>query len=95
MLLDQLEFIFVPFVNPDGYEVYCPFINYQIKISSSIICIQYTWTNDRLWRKNRRSPPRGSQCYGVDVNWSYNENWGKVGYFTEVNNHCLIHCALE
>eukprot|EP00300_Choanocystis_sp_HF-7_P042093 c8858_g1_i1.p1 GENE.c8858_g1_i1~~c8858_g1_i1.p1 ORF type:complete len:419 (+),score=29.42 c8858_g1_i1:36-1292(+) len=37
---------------------------------------QYTWTGDRLWRKNRRTPPSGSNCYGVDLN----RNWDSQGY---------------
>ncbi|XP_065913902.1 carboxypeptidase B-like [Dysidea avara] len=55
-LLDTVEFIFVPFVNPDGYA--------------------YTWTNDRLWRKNRRP---GSPCAGVDLNRNYNDHWNEGG----------------
>jgi len=31
----------------------------------------YTWTNDRLWRKNRRPPPAGGTCYGIDLNRNY------------------------
>jgi len=34
-VVDNVDFYFVPVVNPDGYE--------------------FTWTNDRYWRKNRRS----------------------------------------
>jgi hypothetical protein len=37
---------------------------------------QFTWTNDRMWRKNRRNPPTGSNCYGVDLN----RNWDSQGY---------------
>ncbi|XP_065890606.1 carboxypeptidase B-like [Dysidea avara] len=55
-LLDSVEFIFIPFVNPDGYA--------------------YTWSNDRLWRKNRRS---GSPCDGVDLNRNYDEHWSEGG----------------
>jgi len=36
----------------------------------------FSWTNDRLWRKNRRPPPQGSNCYGVDLN----RNWDSQGY---------------
>ena len=31
----------------------------------------YTWTNDHLWRKNRRPPPAGGTCYGIDLNRNY------------------------
>jgi len=37
---------------------------------------EYTHTNERLWRKNRQSPPSGSNCWGVDLN----RNWDVVGY---------------
>ncbi|KAJ3174804.1 hypothetical protein HDU87_006920 [Geranomyces variabilis] len=52
-LLDSTEFIFVPVVNPDGYD--------------------YTWTTDRLWRKNRALPS------GVDLNRNYDDHWGQGG----------------
>jgi len=37
----------------------------------------FTWSNDRLWRKNRRQNPNSS-CYGVDNNrnWGYEWNTG-------------------
>jgi hypothetical protein len=31
----------------------------------------------RLWRKNRSSPPPGSDCYGIDLN----RNYDVVGFF--------------
>ncbi|XP_065909435.1 carboxypeptidase O-like [Dysidea avara] len=61
-LLDSLEFIFIPFVNPDGYA--------------------YTWSNDRLWRKNRRP---GTPCDGVDLNRNYDDHWSENG---SSNNPC-------
>jgi hypothetical protein len=57
-LLERLEFLVVPFVNPDGYE--------------------YTWTTDRLWRKNR-AVIGGSNCMGVDLNRNYDEHWAEGG----------------
>jgi len=38
----------------------------------------YTWTNDRLWRKNR-APNKGSQCIGVDLNRNWDFEWGGEG----------------
>jgi murein tripeptide amidase MpaA len=38
----------------------------------------YTWTNDRLWRKNR-NPNDGAACSGVDINRNYNSHWGEGG----------------
>lgn len=47
---------------------------------------EYTWTHDRLWRKNRRlfvSPYNielaGDQCNGVDLNRNYDINFGGKG----------------
>jgi len=39
---------------------------------------EYTWTNDRLWRKNRR-PNSGSTCFGTDLNRNFNFRWGTDG----------------
>jgi carboxypeptidase A2 len=38
----------------------------------------YTHTNDRLWRKNRRANA-GSACYGTDLNRNFNFRWGTEG----------------
>ena len=38
---------------------------------------RYTWTNNRLWRKNRRN--NGSGSYGVDLNRNYSKGWGLNG----------------
>ena len=37
----------------------------------------YTWTTDRLWRKNRRNNGNGS--FGVDLNRNWGFEWGGVG----------------
>ncbi len=34
----------------------------------------YTWTTDRLWRKNRRTNGGGS--FGVDLNRNWGYQWG-------------------
>ncbi len=39
----------------------------------------YSWSNDRMWRKNRRPPPPGYNCYGVDDNRNYSIGWGGSG----------------
>ena len=36
----------------------------------------YTWTSDRLWRKNRRQV---GSCYGIDDNRNYSIGWGGAG----------------
>lgn len=58
-LIDNINWVFVPVVNIDGYE--------------------YTISNDRLWRKNRRNPPSGSTCYGVDTNRNWPSYWNRGG----------------
>ena len=35
----------------------------------------YTWTNDRLWRKNRVRTTSESDCVGVDINRNFPEGW--------------------
>ena len=37
----------------------------------------YTWTDDRLWRKNRRDNA-GSRCFGVDNNRNWDFQWDTV-----------------
>lgn len=37
----------------------------------------YTWTNTRLWRKNRRQ--NSSSSYGVDINRNFPMGWGGQG----------------
>ena len=56
-LLNQIEFVIAPCINPDGYE--------------------FSWTTQRMWRKNRR--PNPSACAGVDLNRNFNNHWGGVG----------------
>ncbi|MBL8761895.1 MAG: hypothetical protein JNL50_11400 [Phycisphaerae bacterium] len=58
-LLDRVEFVIVPVVNPDGYE--------------------YTWTTNRLWRKNRRN---NGGSFGVDLNRNWGYQWGGEGAST-------------
>ncbi|ORX88790.1 hypothetical protein K493DRAFT_235592 [Basidiobolus meristosporus CBS 931.73] len=41
---------------------------------------EYTWNNDRLWRKNRRNNGNGS--YGVDTNRNWPDHWNKGGSST-------------
>jgi len=37
----------------------------------------YTWTNNRLWRKNRR--PNAGGSFGVDLNRNWADHWGGDG----------------
>ncbi|XP_023335396.1 carboxypeptidase B isoform X2 [Eurytemora carolleeae] len=45
---------------------------------------EYTHTDQRLWRKNRREPPEGDKknCYGVDLN----RNFGTTGFGIGASN---------
>ncbi|KAJ9059094.1 hypothetical protein DSO57_1005894 [Entomophthora muscae] len=54
-LLDQVEIVAVPIVNPDGYS--------------------YTWSNKRLWRKNRHVVSGG---VGIDLNRNFPFRWGEA-----------------
>lgn len=36
----------------------------------------YTWTTDRLWRKNRRPNDKTPKCSGVDLNRNWDEHYG-------------------
>ncbi len=56
-LLDNVEWLIVPCMNPDGYA--------------------YTWSSDRMWRKNRRNNGGGS--FGVDLNRNWGHGWGGEG----------------
>jgi len=38
---------------------------------------EYTWTGDRLWRKNRRK--NNAASYGVDLNRNWDDHWGGEG----------------
>ncbi len=57
-LLDELEWVIVPMVNPDGFD--------------------FTWTDERFWRKNRRDID-GSDEFGVDLNRNWSVAWGEPG----------------
>ncbi len=37
----------------------------------------YTWTNNRLWRKNRRN--NGNGTFGIDINRNWSYKWGGIG----------------
>ncbi|CAG9799908.1 unnamed protein product [Chironomus riparius] len=55
-LLDNVDYVFVPVVNPDGF--------------------QYSFTEDRLWRKNRHYV--NYTCTGIDLNRNYRYMWRYV-----------------
>ncbi|XP_053316384.1 mast cell carboxypeptidase A-like [Spea bombifrons] len=38
----------------------------------------WSWTEDRMWRKNRSPEPSGN-CFGTDLNRNFNISWCEVG----------------
>lgn len=56
-LLDEMEWLFLPMVNPDGFD--------------------FTWTNERFWRKNKRVID--GRLRGVDLNRNWDIDWGGAG----------------
>jgi len=44
----------------------------------------YTWTTNRLWRKNRRN--NGNGTFGIDLNRNWSYEWGGVGSSGDPNS---------
>ena len=61
----------------------------------NLLHTQYTWTNDRLWRKNRQDNPN-STCKGVDLNRNYDDHWAQVSHLIIVWHSLFIfvHCRV-
>ncbi|MCW5938238.1 MAG: hypothetical protein KF884_08205 [Fimbriimonadaceae bacterium] len=45
---------------------------------------RFTWTNNRLWRKNRRN--NGNNTFGVDLNRNWAKGWGGSGSSGNTNS---------
>lgn len=72
-LLDKVDYVFVPVVNPDGY--------------------QYSFTEDRLWRKNRRFV--NITCTGIDLNRNYAYMWRYIPNSCSGTGHPGPHALSE
>ena len=53
----------------------CPF-NWEV-VMVALSHLKYSWSDDRMWRNNRR---KGGRCDGVDLNRNCNSMWGGVSY---------------
>ena len=94
-LLNNLEFIIIPFVNPDGYVVSKSLKEREGEggteggrerfVHCFGISLQFTWSQDRLWRKNRHmvDSQKGlpHPCVGVDINRNFPLGWKSVWNF--------------
>ncbi|CAL9730190.1 inactive metallocarboxypeptidase Ecm14p [Monosporozyma unispora] len=65
-ILNSLNFIFAPTLNPDGYE--------------------YTWVEDRLWRKNRQDTGN-LDCPGFDLDRTFGYHWQATNEFPCSGNY--------
>ncbi|KAB7505575.1 Zinc carboxypeptidase A 1 [Armadillidium nasatum] len=52
------------------------FVEWRIVPVSNPDGYQYTWTTNRLWRKNLRRNLGGGRCSGVDLNRNFDSYWG-------------------
>lgn len=58
-ILSNVNFYFMPSINPDGYD--------------------YTFTDDRLWRKTRSDTNSIFGCKGADPNRNWGFHWMEIG----------------
>ncbi|KAK3870803.1 hypothetical protein Pcinc_023998 [Petrolisthes cinctipes] len=54
-------------------------VNFYVMPSINPDGYQYTWTNDRLWRKTRSDTDSSFGCKGVDPNRNWGFHWNEVG----------------
>ncbi|KAJ8723822.1 hypothetical protein PYW07_007802 [Mythimna separata] len=67
VLVNEIDWLIIPVVNPDGYE--------------------YSFDEDRLWRKTRSKAHEGAdECPGVDVNRNFDHHFG-------TNEHSANPCS--
>eukprot|EP00004_Rigifila_ramosa_P017056 TRINITY_DN410_c0_g1_i1.p1 TRINITY_DN410_c0_g1~~TRINITY_DN410_c0_g1_i1.p1 ORF type:complete len:428 (-),score=99.19 TRINITY_DN410_c0_g1_i1:49-1305(-) len=80
-----VAYLFYTLVNGYGSNANSTFIldNYEVVIVThqNPDGYEWSWTNDRLWRKSRKVNS-GSTCRGVDLNRNYPVFWGQGGSST-------------
>ncbi|KAE8604296.1 hypothetical protein XENTR_v10014663 [Xenopus tropicalis] len=54
----------------------------------------WTWTEDRMWRKNR-SPSEDAKCVGTDLNRNFNISWCDIGSSDEPCSEIYCGAAAE
>jgi len=64
-------------VDPEGRDLLAR-ANWIIVPILNVDGYDYTWSNDRMWRRNRQ-PNLGSTCVGTDLNRNYADHWGDPG----------------
>ncbi|XP_075426518.1 mast cell carboxypeptidase A-like [Ascaphus truei] len=52
-------------------------VNFHVLPVFNIDGYVWTWTRDRMWRKNRFPNPN-SKCVGTDLNRNFNASWGTI-----------------
>ncbi|KAL4702777.1 hypothetical protein ACJJTC_002317 [Scirpophaga incertulas] len=80
------KWVFMPLVNPDGYEYTHTGVSRNLCLLLSFDCCPLTSTEkDRNWRKNRRTPN------GVDLNRNFDIAFGTVGISTRESSE--VYCG--
>jgi murein tripeptide amidase MpaA len=61
--------------NPENYAAALEDVDIYVVPFTNIDGYEYSHTNDRMWRKNRRANI-GTSCYGIDPNRNFAHYWG-------------------
>ena len=88
-ILDRLELLLVPLVNPDGRDFTLTALPPGTSDDEVVL--------HRMWRKNRRPLPAGlddPSCAGVDLNRNFDLAWDFVRYF-EPAALPRVHCSTD